>query len=193
MWIRFGIRLGPVSSAVVALAVASSAACGGTDEPSPPSDDAAVAASVCGELKAFDNRVVRIVNRAVLPVHDQRPEERVAAMVDALGQVDLELIDWALAIDRLELSSPEADQLRSELHQGVDVARSEVADATGDLTMLDRLDDEDIAGGVGQLFTTIEKVFSEVEPSIAAYDREAFRRAFEETPDCRHVTQLGRP
>ena len=68
---RSGVLLGPRSLATITLLASLSASCGGVDEQPPPStDDAATAAVVCGELKAFDNRVVRLVNQAVLPVQD---------------------------------------------------------------------------------------------------------------------------
>ena len=189
MTTRRSTRLAAALLAVVPLI----AACGDANRASGSTDDLATATAVCGALKAFDNRVVRIDNRVVLPVHEQSPDERVAAIIDALGEVDLELIGWAGEIEQLDLSSPEAQRLRAELQQGAESARSEVSDASADFEATGRLADDDIGGGVGQLFTSIEKVLSEVEPSIAAYDREDFRAAFAETPDCRHVTQVGQP
>lgn len=180
---RFGVAALSAAPLVVA--------CGGTSQAVRSSVDLATASDVCGALKAFDNRVGRIVNQAVLPVHEQSPGERVAAIMDALGDVDRELIGWATEIEQLELLSPEADRLRAELQRGAESVRSEVSDASADFEAIGRLADDDIAGGVGQLFTSIEKVLSELEPSIAAYDREDFRVAFAEMPDCRHVTQLG--
>ncbi len=184
---RCSTRLGVALLSVVPLL----AACGGSDQTGPPTDDLTTAANVCAGLKAFENRVVRIVNQAVLPVHEQSPGERVAAMLEALGEVDLELTAWVDEIEQLDLLSPEARRLRAELQQGTELARSEVSDAIAEFEAIDRLADDDIAGGVGHLFTSIEKVLSEVEPSIAAYEREDFRFAFGETPECRHVTQIG--
>lgn len=154
--------------------------------------DHRTAAATCDAIRAFDNRVIDGVNAAARLINDQTPRERADAIMNELTVVDQELVAFNDTVILLPLPAVEGETLRDELLDGVINARSEVADALAEADRARRVPDNAVGARIGHLFIAIEKVMSEMEPAIAAYDRAALRQAFADTPQCRHVVQPGR-
>jgi hypothetical protein len=155
------------------------------------SSDATIASTTCEALRGVNNRIVTIVNGSVSGIGALAPDGRLAPVQAGLGEVRDELEAWDERIDELELPDvSEVEVLRAQLHDGVADALAELDDEAVALAAIGPpVPDDEVAGLVGAWFNAIEKVVSSIEPEIFRYERQEFKQAFLDEPDCRNVVQ----
>ena len=153
------------------------------------STDVETASEVCGELRAFDDELVDIVNGSVDGISSMPAEERAGAIADGLDSARDAVEAWDSRIDLIDLPEvADADRIRAQLHEGAEAALVELDDQRGTLR-IGVIDDREVQGAVGEWFNSIEKVMSVIEPEIYRFDRREFKQAFLDEPSCRNVIQ----
>jgi hypothetical protein len=180
----------------LAAAIALVSACGGgTDgaapEPAAPTAEAA-AREVCGALRTWTNEMVDRANAAAAaaaaaPTGDARAAALAAGFDDLLA--NLTALEKPITGVALPAGEPWA-RLRADLLAGPGEARAELLEERDALAAVGAIADDDERGRVSQFFNALEKTFSLVEPSLAAYADPPMRAAFADEPACRHVVQV---
>jgi hypothetical protein len=155
-------------------------------------DDEAVAFGLCSALRGQANVMTEIANTAAADIHEKSPEERYTALFDGYDRGAEASVAFSDSLDDLSVPEiPELDDLIGQVSAGADAAAAEFVDEqarfAGDVG--GEVADDDARGRVGELFNSIEKANSLVEPVIVRYERVELKRAFLEEPECRHVIQ----
>lgn len=156
------------------------------------SDDEVVALTLCSALREQANVMTDIANTAAAGIHGKSPAERFAALDAGFGEGADASILFRDRLGDLDVPAiPELDDLLMQIAAGADAAAAEFVDQRerfaaavgGEVT------DDDVRGRVGELFNSIEKANSLVEPVIVRYERVELKRAFLDEPECRYVIQ----
>jgi hypothetical protein len=171
------------------------AACTSDDAAPASSDDARLAATLCGALREQTNVLVRLANSTVAGISAKSPEERFTTIADGFDAVETEVARYQSEVLTLELPDiAEAADLRAQLVEGAELAAQEVdSERALFLETGPTVPDDEVQGRVGQFFNSIEKVMSVAEPAMARYERSELLRAFRDQPTCEHVVQRVDP
>jgi hypothetical protein len=156
------------------------------------SDDETIALGLCSALRGQANVMTEIANTAAADIHEKSPAERYAALFDGYDRGAAASNAFRDSLDDLSLPTiPELEDLIGQIAAGADAAAAEFVDEQA--RFADAVDgevaDDDARGRVGELFNSIEKANSLVEPVIVRYERVELKRAFLEEPECRYVIQ----
>ena len=168
------------------------AAATATETTEPMTDDEAVAFGLCSALRGQANVMTEIANTSAADIHEKSPEERYAALFDGYDRGAAASIAFRDSLPELDLPAiPELDDLIGQVSAGADLAAIEFADEQARFAEAVRgaVADDDARGRVGELFNSIEKANSLVEPVIVRYERVELQRAFLDEPECRYVVQ----
>ena len=161
-------------------------------ESTPRDDDESVAFGLCAALRDQANVMTEIANTAAEDIHAKSPEERYAALYDGYDRGAAASMVFRDGLDDLTVPEiPELDDLIGEISAGADAAASEFADEQARFAEAvgGEVADGDAGGRVSELFNSIEKANSLVEPVIVDYERVELKRAFLDEPECRYVIQ----
>jgi len=171
--------------AVVALVAAVLAGCdgGAADLDGNPADVAA-----CDDLRERENELIDVANDVLGRLADAGDD---AARRDAIaaGFDDLVAVLEAQRVGEVEPA------VRDALVAGAEAAVAELEDERSRFLAAhpQGVSPEDERGVAGELQTAVEKAFSDLEPSRAAYRDAGLDAATDADPDCRFVTQRGDP
>jgi hypothetical protein len=163
-----------------------------TETTEPRSDDETVAFGLCSALRSQANVMTEIANTAAADIHAKAPEERYTALFDGYDRGAAASNDFSDSLDDLSLPViPELDDLIAQISAGADAAAAEFVDEQARFVEAvgGEVADDDARGRVGELFNSIEKANSLVEPVIVRYERVELKRAFLDEPECRYVIQ----
>jgi hypothetical protein len=158
----------------------------------PRSDDEAVALGLCSALRGQANVMTEIANTAAADIHEKSPEERYTALFDGYDRGAEASNAFRDSLDDLSVPEiPELDDLIGQISAGADAAAAEFVDEQARFAseVGGAVADDDARGRVGELFNSIEKANSLVEPVIVRYERVELKQAFLEEPECRYVIQ----
>ena len=163
-----------------------------TETTEPMSDDETVAFGLCSALRGQANVMTEIANTAAADIHEKSPEERYTALYDGFDRGAEASNAFRDSLDDLSLPAiPELDDLIGQIAAGADAAAAEFVDEQARFAEAvgGEVADGDARGRVGELFNSIEKANSLVEPVIVRYERVELKRAFLGEPECRYVVQ----
>jgi hypothetical protein len=163
-----------------------------TQTTEPRTDDETVAFGLCSALRGQANVMTKIANTAAADIHEQSPVDRYTALFDGYARGADASISFRDSLAELSLPAiPELDDLIGQIATGADAAAAEFVDEQARFAAAvgGEVGDDDARGRVGELFNSIEKANSLVEPVIVRYERVELKRAFLDEPECRYVIQ----
>jgi hypothetical protein len=163
-----------------------------TETTEPMSDDETAAFVLCSALRGQANVMTEIANTAAADIHEKSPEERYTSLFAGYDRGAAASNEFSASLAALELPAiAELDDLIAQISAGADAAAAEFVDEQARFAeeVGGEVADGDARGRVGELFNSIEKANSLVEPVIVRYERVELKRAFLAEPECRYVIQ----